>query len=66
MISFLSSLIWPLVDSYWVTIVFLFSMRANQAMTFTKLIVQVIFLLFSLFIVLRFNGSQSLYMKKES
>lgn len=41
MVTFLSSLVWPLVDTYWVTIVFLFSMRANQNLTLQKLIIQI-------------------------
>ena len=41
MVTFLSSLLWPLVDTYWVTIVFLFSMRANQGMTHQKLVIQI-------------------------
>lgn len=41
MVTFLSSLVWPLVDTYWVTIVFLFSMRANQSLTLQKLIIQI-------------------------
>ena len=41
MVTFLSSLIWPLVDTYWVTVVFLFSMRSNQTITQQKLIIQI-------------------------
>ena len=49
MITFLSSLLWPLVDTYWVTIVFMFSMRANQTITLQKMIIQVQWLAESLY-----------------
>ena len=41
MVTFLSSLLWPLVDTYWVTVVFLFSMRANKSISLQKLIIQI-------------------------
>ena len=41
MVSFLSSLIWPLVDTYWVTVVFLFSMKQKQPIAVSKFIIQI-------------------------
>ena len=41
MVSFLNSLIWPLVDTYWVTVVFLFSIKQKQPIAASKLIIQI-------------------------
>ena len=41
MVPFLNSLVWPLVETYWIVLLFLYSMGKQQTFTYQKLIQQV-------------------------
>lgn len=46
MVNYLCSLVWPFVESYWVSVVYLFSLKNQEGTSLQKLVQQVFFLKF--------------------